>query len=71
MQSKQFTVRGMTCVACKKLIEMVAGDYPQIKTCDVDYKTGHGVLEYEDGFDPGQFRNEINNEGKYTLEFNE
>ncbi len=70
MTKKHFTVLGMTCNSCKKIIEMTAGDFPEIKTCDVDFKTGKGFIEYEGDFDPNKFKNEIDHIGHYTLEFN-
>lgn len=70
MLKKLFTVTGMTCHACKKMIEMTASDFPEIKKCDVDFKTGNGFIEYETGFDPERFKNEINKLGEYHLEFN-
>lgn len=71
MQKKLFTVTGMTCHSCKKMIEMTAEDFPQIKKCDVDFRTGKGTMEYENGFDPEQFRKEINSLGQYSLQFND
>lgn len=70
MLKKLFTVKGMTCTACKKIIEMTASDLPEIINCEVDFRTGDGFVEYEAGFDPEQFRNEINRLGQYSLEFN-
>lgn len=70
MQKKFFIVKGMTCNACKKIIEMTASDFSEIKRCEVDFKTGNGIMEYENGFDPDRFRNEVNNLGQYILEFN-
>jgi copper chaperone CopZ len=70
MNKKLFTVSGMTCHACQRIVEMTASDFPQIKACEVDFKTGRGFVEYESGFDPDRFKNEINRIGQYTLEFN-
>jgi len=71
MQKKLFTVTGMTCHSCKKMIEMIAGDFSQIKKCDVDFKTGQGMVEYDDGFDPAQFKKEVDTVGNYSLQFND
>ncbi len=71
MITKLFTVKGMTCHACKKLIEMTASDFPEIKKCEVDFTTGKGSMEYDDGFDSGRFKHEVDNLANYTLEFND
>lgn len=60
----------MTCHACKKIIEMTASDFPEIKKCEVDFTTSSGTIEYENGFDPEKLRKEINSIGKYILTFN-
>lgn len=70
MFKKTFTVKGMTCHACKKIIEMTASDFPEITKCDVDFQTGNGFVEYENDFDIEKFRKEINQMGQYRLEFN-
>lgn len=71
MLTKLFTVTGMTCHACKKIIEMTASDFPEIKKCEVDFTTGRGTMEYDNGFHPDRFKNEVDKIGNYTLEFND
>ncbi len=68
MEAK-FKVTGMDCASCKENIEDVAGDFPEIKKCEVDLKSGAGVLEYKEGFDINRFKSEIDSLGKYRLEF--
>ena len=65
----QFKVTGMTCNACKAVIEDVATDFPEITHCTVEVASGKGSLEFKDGFDPNLFKNAIDTVGEYKLEF--
>lgn len=59
----------MTCPSCKAIIEDIATDFPEIKSCEVSLESGIGNLEYNEKFDLDKFKSEIENIGKYELEF--
>lgn len=65
----QFKVTGMHCNSCKAMIEDIATDFPDITHCEVDFKSGLGSLECQDGFDINKFKVAIEEVDKYKLEF--
>ncbi len=67
----QFKVKGTHCHACKAMIEDISTDFPEIKHCEIDFKTGLGNLEYEDNFDLNNFKEAVEAAGEYTLEYDE
>ncbi|MEK6886346.1 MAG: heavy metal-associated domain-containing protein [Nanoarchaeota archaeon] len=61
-------IKGTDCKSCKALIEDVCKDIPGIKSCNVDFKTGKTVVEYEsDVLDWKRFKKEVDALGKYEV----
>jgi cation transport ATPase len=62
------TIKGTHCPACKALIEDVCGDFQEIQSCSVDFKTGRTEIEHSEKLDWNKFRQEIESLGAYKLE---
>lgn len=65
------TIKGTHCNSCKALIEDVCQDFPGIKSCNVDFKTGATEIEHEGNTDWQKFKNEIESLGEYKFEINQ
>lgn len=65
----QFKVTGTHCHACKAMIEDISTDFPEIKHCEIDFKTGLGNLECDDSFDLNKLKEAIEAAGEYKVEF--
>ena len=63
-----FTVTGTHCHSCAELIKDVCSDFPEIKKCEVDFKTGKTVIEHEGKIDFKKLKKEIENVGEYKVE---
>ena len=61
------TIKGTHCKACGELIKEVCSEFPAIKSCAVDVKTGKTVLEHEGAIDLKKVKKEIEKVGKYTV----
>lgn len=61
-------IKGTDCKSCKALIEDVCKDVPGVISCNVDFKTGKTVVEYEsEVLDWKVLKKEIEALGKYTV----
>lgn len=65
---KIIKIKGMTCPACKALIEDVCSDFDQITSAVVDQKAGTLTVEAADGFDLATLYDEIQEAGDYTIQ---
>lgn len=63
----ELKVEGFHCKSCEMLVKDVADDFPEIKSCIVDIKTGKVILEHESGLDLSAFKREIETIGKYKV----
>lgn len=62
-----FLVQGTHCVSCKALIEDVCGEILGIKSCSVDFMTGHVEVEFDGSVDWTYLKKEIEGLGAYTV----
>ena len=62
------TIKGTHCSSCKMLIEDICSDYPEIKSCNMDLKSGKLTLEHEEGLDLDKLKKEIESLGDYSIE---
>ena len=60
-------VEGFHCKSCKMLVEDICSDFSEIKSCDVDVKTGDVTLVHEDSFDITRLKKEIESLGGYKV----
>lgn len=60
-------IEGLHCASCKAVIEDIAGDFPEIKSANVDVAGGTAVIEHDEKFDLAKFVQEINNIGQYKV----
>ena len=63
---KVIQIKGTDCKSCKALIEDVCKDIPGIISCNVDFKTGKTIVEY-DVLDWKALKREIEALGKYKV----
>jgi len=63
----EFKVEGFHCKSCKMLVEDTADDFPEIKSCRVDLKTGKVTMECEEYFEVSKFKKEIESLGNYRI----
>lgn len=61
-------IKGTHCNACKILIEDVSSEMKGITSCTVDYVTGNTVIEHDEDFDWGSFKEGIEGLGKYAVD---
>ena len=64
---KELKLTGMTCPACKAIIEDICSDYSEIPAANADIKAATLTLEHKAGFDMTQLKNEIESEGDFKL----
>ena len=62
------TIKGTHCNSCKALIEDVCRDTPDIRSCNVDFKTGITEVEHEENVDWQKFKKEVEALGEYKVE---
>lgn len=62
------TVKGTHCHACSELIKDICSEFPEIKNCSVDFKTGKMVLEHDGKLDLKKLKKEIEGVGKYKVQ---
>lgn len=62
------TIQGTHCTACKALIEDVVAEFPRVRTCNVDFKTGITEIEHDRDFDLPALIKEIESLGDYRVE---
>ncbi len=55
------------CNSCKMLVEDVCSDFPEIKSCKINAKTGEVTLEHGDSFNLAKFKKEIESLGAYKV----
>lgn len=70
MKTVVIKINGIHCKSCKTLIEDVCRDIKGIKSCYVDVQTGKTLLEYNENFDFGVLRKEVEKLGQYEVEIN-
>lgn len=63
----ELMIKGFHCASCKILVEDVCSDFPEIKSTEVDAKTGKVVIEHDDNFDLSKFIKEIESLGEYKV----
>lgn len=64
-----FTIKGMHCASCKKLIESVSKDVTGIESADVNFETGLLTLTHDESADIQKVKAEILSLGdEYTIE---
>ena len=61
------TVKGTHCTSCEMLIKDVCSDFPQIKSCTVDVKTGKTIIEHDGKLDLQKLKKEIEGVGEYKV----
>ena len=61
-------IKGTHCASCKALIEDVCRDIKGILSCDVEVATGKTIIEHDEIIDWNNFKKEIENLGKYTVQ---
>lgn len=61
------TVKGTHCNSCSELIKDVCSEFPEIKKCDVDVKTGKTVIEHDGKLDLKKLKKEIEEVGEYKV----
>ena len=54
-----FSIPGIHCAACAALIKDVSGDFPAIKSVDVDIETKRVTVEHDESFDMQTWKKEI------------
>lgn len=47
MENLVFTVKGMHCMSCEKIIKMELEDLEGVKEIKIDHKTGQGSLKFD------------------------
>ncbi|MEK7563150.1 MAG: heavy metal-associated domain-containing protein [Patescibacteria group bacterium] len=57
------SIPGMHCASCAALIKDVSGDFPSIKSINVDVDTKHVTLEHDESFDMQKWTEEIESLG--------
>jgi copper chaperone CopZ len=70
MKSTIVTINGLHCNSCKLLIEDECKDMKDIKSCDVDLKTGKTIIEHDKEFNPESFKSNVEKLGGYKVSFN-
>lgn len=60
-------IEGLHCASCKAVIEDIAGDFPEIKSANVDVAGGTATVEHEEKFDMSRFTKEIDSLGQYKI----
>ena len=65
---KEFKLTGITCSACKAIVEDICGDYRKISSATADVKKGSLLIEYTEGLDFQSLKEEIESEGDFVLE---
>ena len=61
------TVQGTHCNSCAELIKDVCSEFPEIKKCSVDVKTGKTVIEHEGKLNIAKLKKEIEGLGEYKV----
>ncbi len=62
------SIPGIHCASCATLIKDVSSEFSAIKKVDVDIETKKVTLDYDDGFDMQQWKNEIESlDRKYAV----
>ena len=61
------TVKGTYCHSCAELIKDVCSEFPEIKKCSVDVKTGKTVIEHEGKLNITKLKKEIERLGEYKV----
>lgn len=61
------TIQGTHCVSCKALIEDAAKEISGLKSCIVDFKTGHTEIEHDETLNWDMFKKEIEALGEYKI----
>jgi copper chaperone CopZ len=64
---RDIIVEGMTCHACKMLIEDVCEDFPEISSAVVDLESGMLSIDVIDGFDLNLLKNEMESVGDFAI----
>jgi len=64
----ELIIKGTHCRSCKILIEDVCSEFKEIKTCDLDFKTGKLVIDHEKELNLSKLKKEINSLGDYKIE---
>jgi Cu+-exporting ATPase len=70
MQKTTIHIKGLHCAACKTLIEDVASEIDGVHSTNVNPKTGETVVEYDENFDLGVLKKEIEALGDYQVNIN-
>lgn len=66
MQTK-FTITGMHCASCKRLIEDVVKDISGVEECLVDFEHGTATINHSDTLELSQIETSISELGDYTV----
>lgn len=60
-------IKGTHCKSCSELIKDVCSEFPEIKSCSVDVKTGKTVIEHDGKLDLKKLKKEIEAVGEYKV----
>lgn len=66
--TQEIMIQGIHCPSCKLLIEDVCSEFPEIKSCTVDYMTGKAVIDYDASLDWQKLKTHIEGLGRYTFQ---
>ena len=64
---KEIEIKGMTCPACKALVEDVCSDFSEVNTATVDLKKGTLLVDVDEKFDFKSLKEEIESAGSYKV----
>ena len=65
---KELKLNGMTCPACKAIVEDICGDYSEITSVNADVTKNTLTVEFNESFDLTPLKKEIESETKFKLE---
>jgi len=59
-----FSIPGMHCASCSALIKDVSGEFPEIRSVEVDLEQNTVTVTHDDGFDLMKWQSAINELGQ-------
>lgn len=69
MPITKVSIPGIHCASCATLIKDVSGEFPSIKSVDVDVDAKHVTLEHDESFNMQKWVEEIEAlDPKYTIQ---
>lgn len=65
--TSRFTVNGMHCLSCKKLIEEVCQEIPGVSSCSVDFEDRSAVVEHDESVTVPDLNKKVAELGNYKF----